>query len=298
MMKKTLLFLFLCIITSSVFAQFGTLTISSNNNQRFWLFIDDVLQNEFSTHSIRIQGLQLIPYRVRVEMDNPANNVVGQTVVIYNMPNQNNYMVSADRMNNYIFGKAKMMANPFFIQNVILPNYSYYSYYQQYLYPGFSPDVNYGQGFKGSAYRGPQHGSHGSGYGSGGNQGYGNPGYGNPGYGNPGPGGPGYGTPPPPPSHNVSCMPTGDFNKALSVIRNESFENSKLSTAKQVASNNYLCVSQIIQIANLFSFENSKLEFAKYAYSYCVDKHNYYQLNEVFSFAASKDELRRFIEGR
>jgi len=289
MAKKTFLFLFLSIITLSVFAQFGTLTVSSNTNQRFWLFIDDVLQNEFSTHSIRIQGLQLMPYRVRVEMDNPMNNCVGQTVVISNMPNHNNYMVSVDRMNNYIFGKAKTPANPFFIQNVILPNYSYYSHYQQYLFPGFNPNVNYGQGFKGNAYRRPQHNQQGGGHGYGGNQGYGNP-HGNPNYGNPGHGAP-------PPSHSM-CMPAAEFNKALAIIRNESFENSKLSTAKQVTSSNRLCVSQIIQICKLFSFEQTKLDFAKFAYRYCADPNNYYQLNEVFTYVASKDELRRFIEGR
>jgi len=296
MIKKTILLLFLSIITSSVFAQFGTLTISSNTNQRFWLFIEDVLQNEYSTHSIRIQGLQLIPYRVRVEMDNPANNCVGQTVLISNMPNQNNYAVTVDRANNYLFSPTRTLANPFFIQNVILPNYSYYSYYQQYLFPGFNPNVNYGQGYKGSPYKGNQ--------GSpsyGGNQGYGTPGYGTPGYGNSGygnQGGHGIPPPPPPPSHYGMCMSAGDFNKAMVIIRNESFESSKLNAAKQVTSNNRLCVSQIVQICNLFSFEQTKLDFAKYAYRYCADPNNYYQLNEVFSFAASKDELRKYIEGR
>jgi len=297
MIKKTFLFLCLSIITLSVFAQFGSLTVSSNTNQKFWLFIDDVLQNEYSTHAIRIQGLQFIPYRIRVEMDNHANNCVGQNVLISNMPNNNNYVVSVDRnnRNNYTFGKAKTQSNPFFIQTVILPNYSYFSAYQQYLFPGFNPNVNYGQGYKGNIYKGYQYNSQGSGY-YGGNQGYGSQGHGSSGYGNPG----GYGTPPPPPppSHYAMCMNTGDFNRALSIIQNESFENSKLNTAKQISSNNNLCVSQIVQICRLFSFEQTKLDFAKYAYRYCVDPNNYYLLNDVFSFAASKDELRKFIERR
>jgi len=294
MIKKTFLFLFLSIITLSAFAQFGSLTVSSNTNQRFWLFIDDILQNEYSTHSIRIQGLQYIPYRVRVEMDNHANNCVGQTVQITNMPNGNNYVVALDR-NNYTFVKAKAQPNPFFIQTIILPNYSYLSAYQQYLYPGFNPNVNYGQGYKGSIYKGYQRNPQGGGYGSGGNQGYGNQGYGNQGHGNQG----GYGAPPPPPpSHYGTCMPTGDFNRAISVIQKESFENSKLNAAKQIASGNLLCASQIAQICRLFSYEQTKLDFAKYAYRYCVDQNNYYLLNEVFSYSASKDELRRYIDGR
>jgi hypothetical protein len=299
MIKKTFLFLFVVFITSSVFAQFGVLTISSNTNQKFWLFIDDVLQNEYSTHSIKIQDLQFIPYKVRVEMDNPVNNSIGQTVMISNMPNQNNYMVSADRMNNFIFGQAKTAVNPFFVQNVILPDYSYLSAYQQFLYPGFNPNANYGQNqHKGSAYKRYQNNPQGSAYGQGGGQSYNNPGQGNQMQGNQmqnnqGHGNHGHGATP----LQVRCMSNADFNKALSVIRNESFENSKLSTAKQVASNNNLCVEQIIQICKLFDFEKSKLDFAKFAYKSCVDQNNYYQLNEVFEFNASKNELRKFIDG-
>ena len=281
MTRKAFLIIVMSILTTSAFAQHGTLTVTSNSNQKFWLFIEDVLQNEFSTHSIRIQGLQLASYRVRVEMDNADNNCVGQTIQILHHPQHNNYMVSRDRQNNYLFGKSNMQVNPFFVQNVILPDYAYQSAYQQFLYPGFNPNANYGQNqYKGSAYKGYQ--QH-DGRGHGGNQGHGNQEHGNQ----------GHGTPPPP-----ACMPMPDFNRAVSVIQGENFENSKLSTAKQITAKNYLCVAQIIQICRQFSHEQTKLDFAKYAYPYCVDQNNYYQLNEVFSYSSSKDELRKYIDKR
>jgi len=290
MLKKTFLSLFLVIFSLSVFAQHGVLTVSSNTNQKFWLFIDDVLQNEYATHSIRIQGLQFIPYRVRVEMDNHLNNCIGQTVVISGIQSQNNYVVSVDRMNNYVFGYAKTTANPFFVQSIILPNYSHFSAYQQYLFPGFNPNVSYGQSqYKGSKYKRPQHNYQGGGAGFGGGHGYNNPGYNTPGHGQ------GYGTPGHGNNPQAWCMAANDFNRAKSVIQNETFEDSKLSTAKQIASNNYLCVSQIVQICRLFTYEQTKLEFAKFSYRSCVDPNNYYQLNEVFTYSSSKDELRRFI---
>jgi len=283
MNKKIFLTLFLSIITTFLFAQYGTLTVSSNNNQKFWLFIDDVLQNEYSIHSIRITGLQFNSYRIRVEMDNAANNCVGQTVLISNMEINNNFVVSRDRANNYLFGKTRMPVNPIFIQHILLPNYSYYNDYQLYLMPGFNPYANYGQGnqYRGNQYNGYKPNFQGGGNNYGGNQGHGNPGHGNPG-------------------GNISypCMPAANFNNSISIIQKESFENSKLNTAKQIASNNNLCASQIAHICKLFSFEQSKLDFAKYAYRFCVDQNNYYLLNEVFSFAASKDELKKFIEGR
>ena len=306
-MKKTLLSLFLSLLTTLVFAQFGTLTVSSNTNQKFWLFIDDVLQNEFSIPSIRITGLQLIPYKIRVEMDNNANNCVGQNVLISNMQANNNFVVLRDKANNYTFGKTNLNVNPIYIQNILLPDYYYYSDYQHYLLPGFNPNATYGQGnqHKGNSYKGYQN-PHGNGNNYGGNQGHGNQGYGNQGYGNPGPGNQGHGNPGsgnqghgnPGPGMPNACMPAGNFNMSLSIIEKESFDNSKLSTAKQVASNNPLCVTQIMQICRLFSFEQTKLDFAKYAYRFCVDQNNYFILNDVFSFDSSKDELRKFIDGR
>jgi hypothetical protein len=294
-MKKFLLFLLMSILASTLFAQYGTLTISSNQNQKFWLFIDDVLQNEYATHIIRIQGLQYNYYKIRVEIDNYNNNCVGQTILISNVANNNNYVINS-KGNAFSFEKTKMMVNPYFIQNIILPDYSYYSGYNQFMYPGFNNNVNYGQGAKGNAYKRYPNSSQGYG-----NQGYGNQGYGNQGYGNQPPHGnpPGYGNTPPPPHGNPGggsgCMNTNDFNRAYNTIKKESFENSKLETAKQITATNWLCVSQIMQICKLFSFENSKLEYAKFAYRSCVDKNNYYQLNDVFSFSASKDELRNFI---
>ena len=282
MRKIMFLFAVMSITATSVFAQYGTLTVTSNSNQKFWLFIEDVLQNEYSTHSIRIQGLQLTAYRVRVEMDNANNNCVGQTIQISNLPHQNNYLVSVDRQNNYLFGKSNMQANPFFIQNLILPDYNYLSAYQQFLYPGFNQNATYGQSqHKGSTYKGYQQqgGGHGGYGGHGGNQNHGVK--------------PGYVAPSQP-----TCMPMNDFNKAFSVIQGETFESSKLSTAKQITAVNYLCVSQIVQICKLFSYEETKLDFAKYAYQYCVDKNNYFQLNEVFTYSNSKDELRKYIDVR
>ena len=299
MFKKSLFFLCLSFFALSSFAQYsGTITVSSNSNQKFWLFVDDVLQNEYATNAIQLQGLQFTNYRVRVEMDNRDYNCVGQTVLISNMPNNNNYVINTDR-GNYYFMNTKTPINPFFIQNIIVPNNNYYSSYQQYLYPGFNPNANYGQGnqYKGSQYKGYQQYYQGGGYGN--NQGYppgigGNSGYGNnSGYPPIGGGNSGYGNP-----TSQVCMPSIDFNRALNVIKQEKFDNSKVNTAKQITASNYLCVNQIVQICKQFEFDNSKLDFAKFAYRYCADQYNYYLVNEVFMFDSSKNDLRKYIEGR
>ena len=102
--------------------------------------------------------------------------------------------------------------------------------------------------------------------------------------------------PPSPPP----CMVTlDDMNQIAQVIKKESFENTKISLAKQIISSKkcFTCV-QLKDIIKLFGFENSKLEIAKFAYNYAVDKQNYYIINDVFSFSTSKKELNNYISSR
>ncbi|MBS1742949.1 MAG: DUF4476 domain-containing protein [Bacteroidetes bacterium] len=96
---------------------------------------------------------------------------------------------------------------------------------------------------------------------------------------------------------NGWAMKQGDFTAAKKSISDASFEDTKLSTAKSIASNNCLSSDQVVAICNLFSFEDSKLAFAKYAYKYTVDPKNYFKVNNVFSFDSSKEELSKFTSG-
>jgi hypothetical protein len=98
--------------------------------------------------------------------------------------------------------------------------------------------------------------------------------------------------------NNGRCMGTSDFNSALQTIKNQSFEDTKLKTAKQIASGNCLTATQIADICRVFSFEESKLDFAKAAYSNCTEPSNYFKVNNVFSFSTSVDELTEFVSSR
>lgn len=95
-----------------------------------------------------------------------------------------------------------------------------------------------------------------------------------------------------------SCMTSGNFNAAMSTIKQQSFEDTRLKTAKQVITANCLNVDQIIQIANTFNFEDNKLDFAKYAYDYCIEPRNYFKLNGIFKFSSNVDELSDYVQSR
>lgn len=85
------------------------------------------------------------------------------------------------------------------------------------------------------------------------------------------------------------------FNQFLQIIRNESFDNNRLKTAKQYAMQNKLYAEQIAQIAATFSFDSNRLDFAKAAYNNCIDKGNYFLLQPTFSFSSNYNNLMKWI---
>lgn len=93
-------------------------------------------------------------------------------------------------------------------------------------------------------------------------------------------------------------MAPGDYNSACSSIRGKSFEDSKLTMAKQITRANCLTSDQVLGICQLFDFEDSKLEFAKFAYGYAADPHNYYKVNDAFTFESSIEELDEYISAQ
>ncbi len=97
---------------------------------------------------------------------------------------------------------------------------------------------------------------------------------------------------------NAYPMGASDFSSALNTINNQGFDETKLKTAKQVASGNCLSADQISQVCNAFGFEESKLDFAKFAYKHCTEPNNYFKINNVFGFSSSVDELTNYISGK
>lgn len=96
----------------------------------------------------------------------------------------------------------------------------------------------------------------------------------------------------------VRAMNSMDFQKAVEQIKKQTFEDSKMTVAKQVLKNNYMNCAQIKTIIGLFTYEAGKLDFAKAAYDKCVEKNNYYLLNDAFTYSASVDELNEFLESK
>ena len=89
-----------------------------------------------------------------------------------------------------------------------------------------------------------------------------------------------------------------DIDKAIESIEGKSFEDSKMTLAKQIAKNKCLTADQVMKVMMTFDFEASKLDFAKYAYDFTYDQGNYYVVNDAFGFELSMDELNDYLESR
>ena len=221
----------------------NSLTIIGERNQNFWLFIDDVLQNENPVNSIQVNGFEMKDYYVRVEIDNQLHNCFGQYVNI-----SRSRIFEIEREGNFYGMEAENNTN---------------------IRPQLTMNLYFGNNNQGN------------------NQGYSNVPPQNGGQ-----------LPPPPAPEMAMGMNPHDFDEVKAMIEHESFDNTRLTLAKQVVSGNYLTAQQITEICQLFSFESNALEFAKYAYPYCVDPNKYYLVNQAFKYDSSKRELNELIGGR
>lgn len=208
----------------------ASLSIVAPKHQTFWLYIDDVLQNDQPVHSICIRNMGEDRYYIRTELNNPQQNCVGQFVDL-----KHSQSISITQSGKH-YG-----LNP--TQDQILP------------------DLTLDLITEPSSTDGNSHSN----------------------------------IPIPPMS---SCMSSQDYENAYRLISKESFDSSKLAIAKQIVSANPMNAGQILGICKLLSFESNKLDFAKYAYPYCVEPNKYYLLNETFTYESSKRELDEFIKGR
>jgi hypothetical protein len=104
-----------------------------------------------------------------------------------------------------------------------------------------------------------------------------------------------YDNQPAPPAGCQYPMDWNSYKSAKQTVANASFEDTKLSTAKSILSSNCFSTDQVVQICQLFSFEETKLKFAKFAYAKTTDPGNYFKVGNIFSFDASKTDLNNFI---
>jgi len=91
-------------------------------------------------------------------------------------------------------------------------------------------------------------------------------------------------------------MSASDFESAKASIKSKSFDDSKLTLAKQIIGSNCMLCSQIKELMLLITFEQTRLDLAKFAWHHNLDRGNYYKLNDAFTFESSIDELNQYTQ--
>jgi hypothetical protein len=94
----------------------------------------------------------------------------------------------------------------------------------------------------------------------------------------------------------ASSMDDALFNESLKSIKKIGFDDQRLATVEDLINSHCLKVEQSMQLINLFTFENTRLELAKLSYSHIYDQYNFEQMYSLFSFESSREELRAFVE--
>ena len=213
------------------------MSITAPRHQTFWLFIDEVLQNERAVHSIRIENMWPDEFYIRIELDNSDQNSVGQFL---DLRTSQSYCIEERR------GFYGLVSMPSHVNADLVMNYRSGTIDKTHPTSPVPPSLN-------DEFMVP-------------------------------------------PMTTGLGMSTKDFDEVYALLQKESMENTRLSIAKQVIASNSMSTAQIVKVVKLFSFESNKLEFAKYAFGYCVDRQKYYLLNDAFDHDSSKRELNEYIQ--
>ena len=97
---------------------------------------------------------------------------------------------------------------------------------------------------------------------------------------------------------NTNNNGTLDFPKAKAAIDAEIMDQGKVDKAKNILAKATLSTGQIVEICKLFTFDQYRLDFAKFAYDRCSDKANYFVVSNTFTFSSYAKELEEYTKNR
>jgi len=296
-MKSLFLTIFAIISGIGVYAQGPyNVVVFTEDGSSFTLYLNNIQQHETPESNVWVGGLIAPMYRAKLVFDNPNKPVLEKNLLMPEVSSEITYRVIEKK------GKLKMRmysVTPFPPVHQVLPDQRSVTLITTPVYTetttttviqngnsdnvnvgvnvdgvGVGINVNVNQGNGGVVYQETttttttvQNGDH-----------YVMQGYGGP----------------------IGCpwpMDPADFQSALATINSKTFDDTRLNLAKQIVASNCLFADQVRDITGLLEFEDTKLQFAKFAYGYTYDIGNYFKVSQVFDFESSVDELNEFIGG-
>ncbi len=95
-----------------------------------------------------------------------------------------------------------------------------------------------------------------------------------------------------------NVMDDASLQTLIQTMKNITFEEKMIEVAKTALKTTNLKTNQVHQLLQQFTFEQNKLELAKYCYDKTIDKNNYYTLYNDFTFNNYSSQLDKYINSR
>jgi Domain of unknown function (DUF4476) len=92
-------------------------------------------------------------------------------------------------------------------------------------------------------------------------------------------------------------MTVREFEILKEQIKRNSFDAGKMDAAKNGTNGNVLTAAQVAELTRLFNYDNNRLDYAKFAYSFTYDKENYTAVSNALAFESNRKELERHARG-
>ncbi|MDZ7881154.1 MAG: DUF4476 domain-containing protein [Saprospiraceae bacterium] len=89
-----------------------------------------------------------------------------------------------------------------------------------------------------------------------------------------------------------------EFESMKERVKQNAFDAGKLEAAKNLTQSNTLTANQVVEIVNLMTMDNNRLEFAKFAYTFTYDRENYSMVANSLSFSNNRRSLEQFISSK
>lgn len=275
----TLLFFMLCFLGKGIAQNASTMNVIvfSENGERFWLVVNGVRQNNQATQNVKVNELKGLSWRFKVVFENENIEELNKTIYAVEGPSREvTFGIGKNRKGEYRF---KYYGDVPLDNNTENTDQETITYHEDEL-PTNNPTFDLRIGRDGVRVTvNPRERN------------------------DPNPNDRRTTTQQPTTTsrHSSPCnvaMSGREFGEATQSILNKDFEDDRMIVAKQIVRTRCLSASQVLEMAKIFDFEASRLDFAKFAYDYTTDPQNYYLVNDAFDFSESIRMLDEYVQSK
>ncbi len=94
----------------------------------------------------------------------------------------------------------------------------------------------------------------------------------------------------------VKRLGYNELLQLLQAMEKEDFEDTRMAMMRSALKNKALEVDQTVELMKRFSFDDDRVDAAKFCYPKLVDKDNLFRVYAVLEFDASKEELQEWVD--